>query len=565
MAALCAISSQAFAQGDGLTGTYYQWPGGTASPPPPPPGSPEPGAAAWTATATRIDTTVNFADTGGANWAPAGVGPNNFTVVWTGYVLTGTDTGTYTFYFNTDDGSRLWVTNPMAAGGETITGSTWINQAPASYQGTVTLKANTFYPVRYEFFQTGGGTAAKLSWSSASVAQQIIPQANLFDDASTSVVLPPTGLTATAGFNQVVLGWTAGAGATSFNIYQAAASGGPYTKIASGVTGGAYTDTTAVYPNTYFYVVEGVNATGLSPYSNEASASPNQPLVLVSPTSLNVSEGSGVTSFTLTATKSPWSGQFDVTVSSSNTAQALVSTTGAPAASVVVTFLSSGPASQQVFVTGVDDFIVGDPQTVIVTVGPIQNSTDTTNYPNGFDPVDVTVSVLEADNPGILTGPPSGVVVDGGSPVTFSVVLNSKPAASTNPVTPGTVVLDVSNSQPQVCTVTPAQLTFDSNNWNQPQLVTITPLNDNGQNPAVFFSVSSVTVTLTPNPAGTDPIYAAASPVSVTAAFVDPYPPPSLKPVWGGSSGSGSSGGCGLTGLEALLLLALARRRTAKK
>ncbi|HVE40553.1 MAG TPA: hypothetical protein VNM14_11725, partial [Planctomycetota bacterium] len=138
---------------------------------------------------------------------------------------------------------------------------------------------------------------------------------------------------------------------------------------------------------------------------------------------------------------------------------------------------------------------------------------------------------------------------------TFSVLLNSKPAATTNPLTAGTVVLDVSNSQPQVCTVTPAQLTFDSNNWNQPQLVTITPLNDNGQNPAVFFSVQSVTVTLTPNASGTDPVYAAASPVSVTAAFFDPYPPPTLKPVWGGNSSSG--GGCGLTGLEAVLLLGL--------
>ena len=88
----------------------------------------------------------------------------------------------------------------------------------------------------------------------------------------------PTNLTATAGNNSVVLNYsqaTTGAGATSFTILRGATSGGPYTQIATGVTGFTYTDNTAVNGTTYYYVVVGTSGIGGdSGYSNEASATP---------------------------------------------------------------------------------------------------------------------------------------------------------------------------------------------------------------------------------------------------------------------------------------------------
>jgi len=219
LCAAWAASSEVWAQGDGLTGRYYQWPAGTPDPPPPAPGSPEAGAAAWTVTATRIDPTVNFANVGGAPWAPAGVGPNTFTVAWTGYVLTGVDNGTYTFTISIDDGGRLWVANPMTAGGEVIgkpgVQNSWIPQAVKAYSGTINLLPNTFYPIRFEFYQDGGNTACQLQWASATVANVAIPTANLFSDSNPSVCLPPSGLTATGGFDKAVLNWTAGTNCTT--------------------------------------------------------------------------------------------------------------------------------------------------------------------------------------------------------------------------------------------------------------------------------------------------------------------------------------------------------------
>ena len=80
----------------------------------------------------------------------------------------------------------------------------------------------------------------------------------------------PTGLTATAGNNQVALSWTASSGATSYNVKRATVSGGPYTTIASPATNN-YTDTTAASGTTYYYVVSTVNDSGESDDSPQVS------------------------------------------------------------------------------------------------------------------------------------------------------------------------------------------------------------------------------------------------------------------------------------------------------
>jgi glycosyl hydrolase family 12/fibronectin type III domain protein len=86
--------------------------------------------------------------------------------------------------------------------------------------------------------------------------------------------LAPKGLTAGAGNGLVALGWTASSGATSYNVLRSTTSGGPYTKIASGVTSTNFTDTGLTNGTTYFYVVQAVNVNGASGNSNQASAAP---------------------------------------------------------------------------------------------------------------------------------------------------------------------------------------------------------------------------------------------------------------------------------------------------
>jgi glucuronoarabinoxylan endo-1,4-beta-xylanase len=83
----------------------------------------------------------------------------------------------------------------------------------------------------------------------------------------------PTGLTATAGVEQVILNWQAGNYATSNNVGRATVSGGPYTTIAT-VRGTGYIDADLVGGTTYYYVVKAFNGAGQSTNSAPASATP---------------------------------------------------------------------------------------------------------------------------------------------------------------------------------------------------------------------------------------------------------------------------------------------------
>lgn len=88
----------------------------------------------------------------------------------------------------------------------------------------------------------------------------------------------PTGLTATAGNQQVTLTWTAVTGATSYNVYRGTSSNGESnTALATGLTSATFLDQNLTNGTTYFYKVAAVNANGTSAKSTEASAMPTAP------------------------------------------------------------------------------------------------------------------------------------------------------------------------------------------------------------------------------------------------------------------------------------------------
>jgi fibronectin type 3 domain-containing protein len=78
-------------------------------------------------------------------------------------------------------------------------------------------------------------------------------------------IAAPTNLAATGNNASVALTWTTTTGATSFNVKRAVISGGPYTTVATGVTGTSYTDSTAINGATYYYVVTAVDGVGETP------------------------------------------------------------------------------------------------------------------------------------------------------------------------------------------------------------------------------------------------------------------------------------------------------------
>ena len=76
----------------------------------------------------------------------------------------------------------------------------------------------------------------------------------------------------------VVLTWNPsvprnGVPVAGYNVYRSTISGGPYVRLASGVSDPSYTDTIVSSGRTYFYVVTAVDQSNReSDYSNEASA-----------------------------------------------------------------------------------------------------------------------------------------------------------------------------------------------------------------------------------------------------------------------------------------------------
>lgn len=112
----------------------------------------------------------------------------------------------------------------------------------------------------------------------------------------------PTGLTASPGNDQVGLAWAASAGATSYNVYRGAASGGENsTPIATGVTQASYTDTGLANGSTYYYEIAAVNDSGTSACSSEVSCTPSSTGSVPAAPTLTATAGNAQVSLTWTA------------------------------------------------------------------------------------------------------------------------------------------------------------------------------------------------------------------------------------------------------------------------
>ncbi|MBS1963529.1 MAG: fibronectin type III domain-containing protein [Bdellovibrionales bacterium] len=104
------------------------------------------------------------------------------------------------------------------------------------------------------------------------------------NEQAIALVNAPTGLTATAGTNQIQLNWSASAGATGYVVRRGTASGGAYGVVAANNATTAFTDTNLVNGVTYYYVVDAIFASGaVSNHSNESSATANETMNLQIP------------------------------------------------------------------------------------------------------------------------------------------------------------------------------------------------------------------------------------------------------------------------------------------
>jgi fibronectin type 3 domain-containing protein len=110
----------------------------------------------------------------------------------------------------------------------------------------------------------------------------------------TSPPAPPVGLAAAAGDGEVSLEWVDNdePDLASYTVYRSATAGGPYIKLAAGVTTSDHLDTTAVNGVSSFYVVTASDTSGNeSVVSGEVSATPTDTTAPAAPTGLVAGAG----------------------------------------------------------------------------------------------------------------------------------------------------------------------------------------------------------------------------------------------------------------------------------
>ena len=179
--------------------------------------------------------------------------------------------------------------------------------------------------------------------------------------------------------------------------------------------------------------------------------------------STTVAETGSTDTFTVVLDAQPTS---DVVISvvSSDTGEATVS-------AGTLTFTNGNwDTPQTITITGVDDDLVDGSQTTTTTLSVVDASSD-----NDFDGVaDQTVSVSTTDNDTagftVTQSGGSTTVAETGSTDTFTVVLDAQPTSD--------VVISVVSSDTGEATVSAGTLTFTNGNWDTPQTITITGVDD---------------------------------------------------------------------------------------
>jgi hypothetical protein len=195
--------------------------------------------------------------------------------------------------------------------------------------------------------------------------------------------------------------------------------------------------------------------------------------ITVDPTTgLTTTEAGGTDTFTVVLDVEP-SGTVTVGISSSTTLEGMVDQAS-------LTFTTSDwDTPQTVTITGVDDDVDdGDYAYTIYVAGATGGGYD------GLFPIFVSVTNTDDDTKGITANPTSGLVTteDGGAD-TFTVVLDSEPT--------DTVTMNIRSSDPSEGTAAPASLTFTPEDWDTPQIVTVTGQDDGDVDGDVAYTVSS--------------------------------------------------------------------------
>jgi hypothetical protein len=112
---------------------------------------------------------------------------SNFSCQWLGY-FKATTTETYTFFLSSDDGSYLWIGANALSGFTTANAN--INNGGAhgtqEVSGTFSLTAGTYYPIRIQFGEIGGGDVMTFNYSTPTITKTTNVTGLVFYNPSTN-------------------------------------------------------------------------------------------------------------------------------------------------------------------------------------------------------------------------------------------------------------------------------------------------------------------------------------------------------------------------------------------
>lgn len=227
------------------------------------------------------------------------------------------------------------------------------------------------------------------------------------------------------------------------------------------------------------------------------NATDNDPGILLSTTTLTTTEGGAGQIFTVALSTIP-------------AGAVTVGLVGTPAQGTLSTATLNFAADASALV----------PQTVTVT--SVNNTLDegdvayaitlTASGAAGYNPATATVNVTDIDNDssGVAITPTTLITVEGGAAVTFNVVLAAQPTSG--------VTINLTNGNTAEGTLSTASVVFTTGNWNVPQTVTLTPVNDGVADGPKTYQITFASVSADGSYSGI-----VVSPISVTNAD---NPPP---------------------------------------
>ena len=199
---------------------------------------------------TRIEGTINV---NSAGEVVAGLS-DNLSARWTAN-LEAPFTETYNIITSSDDGVRLWFDGRLVI-------DNWTDHGTTDNTASVNLIGGQVYSVVMEWYENAGGAVAQLSWSSPTLARQIIPQGWLQLPVRATGPYPAN---AAVDVSQApILRWIAGDQAASQELYfgedKDAVTTGTTPTASLGADETTYDPGTLERGKTYYWRVDEVNA-----------------------------------------------------------------------------------------------------------------------------------------------------------------------------------------------------------------------------------------------------------------------------------------------------------------